>query len=72
MQRIILVTYKLVPIRADKFTIKSNLEERNIAKRDFVGLDCNAWVYDLFRPNEPYELRGIHPIGNWIGSLYKI
>lgn len=56
---------------ADKFTIKSNLEERNISKRDFVGLDCNAWVYDLFRPNEPYELRGIHPTGIGIDRYIK-
>lgn len=56
---------------ADKFTIKSNLEERNIAKRDFVGLDCNAWVYDLFRPNEPYELRGIHPTGIGLDRYIK-
>lgn len=56
---------------ADKFTIKANLEERNISQRDFVGLDCNAWVYDLFRPNEPYELRGIHPTGIGIDRYIK-
>ncbi len=38
-------------------------EGRSISKRDFTGLDCNAWVYDLFRPNEPYEARGTHPSG---------
>jgi hypothetical protein len=25
-----------------------------------------AWVYDLFRPREPYEARGVHPSGNGI------
>lgn len=56
---------------ADKFTIKANLEERTISQRDFVGLDCNAWVYDLFRPNEPYELRGRHPTGFGIDRYIK-
>jgi hypothetical protein len=30
------------------------------------GLPCRGsigWVYDLFRPDEPYEDRGIHPSG---------
>ena len=31
--------------------------------RDFTGLDPDGWVYDLFRPDEPYEARGIHPSG---------
>ncbi len=56
---------------ADGFTIKSNLTERSISKRDFVGLDCNAWVYDLFRPNEPYSMRGIHPSGTGIDRYIK-
>jgi hypothetical protein len=38
-------------------------EDDDISQRDFTGLDCNAWVYDLFRPDEPYELRGTHPSG---------
>ncbi|MDX1810689.1 MAG: hypothetical protein R3240_01960 [Gammaproteobacteria bacterium] len=32
-------------------------------KRDFTGMDCNAWVYDLFRSNEGYADRGTHPSG---------
>ncbi|HEX8576276.1 MAG TPA: hypothetical protein VF677_08285 [Flavobacterium sp.] len=32
--------------------------ETDIAERDFTGWDLNAWVYDLFRPQEPYEARG--------------
>lgn len=35
----------------------------DISKRDFVGWDFPAWVYDLFRPNEPYTSRGQHPSG---------
>jgi hypothetical protein len=38
-------------------------EGTDISKRDFTGLDFDAWVYDLFRPNEPYSNRGIHPSG---------
>ncbi len=38
-------------------------EGQNISGRDFTGLDCNAWVYDLFRPDEPYADRGTHPSG---------
>lgn len=32
-------------------------------RRDFTGTDCTAWVYDLHRPREPYEARGLHPTG---------
>lgn len=38
-------------------------ENQDISKRDFTGLDCDAWVYDLYRPNEPYTARGTHPSG---------
>ena len=38
-------------------------ENADVSERDFTGLDCNAWVYDLFRPDEPYEDRGPHPSG---------
>ena len=40
-----------------------NTEDEDVSKRDFTGLDCAAWVYDLFRPEEPYEARGTHPSG---------
>lgn len=43
-----------------------NSEDTDISKRDFTGLDCNAWVYDLFRPDEPYTARGVHPSGTGI------
>lgn len=41
-------------------------EDQDISKRDFTGLDCNAWVYDLFRPTEPYTARGVHPSGSGV------
>ena len=46
-------------------------EDDDISERDFTGLDCNAWVYDLFRPDEPYEQRGIHPSGVGIKRYIK-
>jgi hypothetical protein len=38
-------------------------EGADVERRDFTGLDPNGWVYDLFRPDEPYEARGVHPSG---------
>jgi len=39
------------------------LEGARVEVRDFTGLDPNGWVYDLFRPDEPYSARGVHPSG---------
>lgn len=44
----------------------ANNHEPTIAERDFVGWDFTAWVYDLFKPNEAYTVRGTHPNGNGI------
>ncbi|GHV19946.1 hypothetical protein FACS189494_02730 [Spirochaetia bacterium] len=38
-------------------------DSNDIAERDFTGNDVRAWVYDLFRPEEPYSARGIHSSG---------
>lgn len=38
-------------------------EGADIGKRDYTGLDCTSWVYDLYRPTEPYSARGTHPSG---------
>jgi hypothetical protein len=46
-------------------------EGRDIQKRDIVGMDFTAWVYDLFRPNEPYTGRGIHPSDTGIDRYIK-
>lgn len=49
---------------SDGTTEKENEKEgTNVRIRDFTGLDPDGWVYDLFRPDEPYEARGIHPSG---------
>jgi hypothetical protein len=47
-------------------TAEMNNTETDIASRDFTGYDMTAWVYDLFRPNEPYDIRGAHPSGTGI------
>ncbi len=44
---------------------------KTIALRDFVGWDFTPWVYDMFRPNEPYEARGTHPNGTGIDRAIK-
>lgn len=36
-------------------------------ERDFTGPDCTAWARDLFRPDEPYEARGVHASGDGLG-----
>jgi len=46
-------------------------EGTNIPKRDALGIDFTAWVYDLFRPTEPYEARGVHPSGVGIDRYIK-
>ena len=38
-------------------------EGTDVAARDFTGLDPVGWVYDLHRPDEPYQDRGRHPSG---------
>ncbi len=49
---------------ADTFTDKMNRQDgTSVSRRDFTGLDFTAWVYDLFRPNEAYAARGMHPSG---------
>src|SRR5690606_2409563 len=46
----------------DRTIDSMNVNGSEIANRDFVGWDFTAWVYDMFRPDEPYEDRGIHPL----------
>jgi hypothetical protein len=43
----------------------------SIADRDYVGWDFTPWVYDLHRPNEAYDARGMHPGGNGINRAIK-
>ena len=35
----------------------------SVPERDFAGLDCTAWAYELTTPDEPYADRGTHPSG---------
>jgi len=47
-------------------------EGKDIAKRDIVGMDFTAWVYDLYRPGEPYDSgRGVHPSGIGINRYIR-
>jgi hypothetical protein len=49
---------------SDGTTEKENERDgADIRRRDFTGLDPDGWVYDLFRPDEPYQARGTHPSG---------
>jgi hypothetical protein len=49
---------------SDSATAKANAADgTSITKRDITGLDCDGWTYDLFRPDEPYASRGVHPSG---------
>lgn len=56
---------------AEKTTEELNQKETELKIRDFTGLDFTAWVYDLFRPGEPYTARGIHPSGFGIDRYRK-
>lgn len=52
---------------SDQITDGYNATETDPADRDFTGMDCTAWAYDLDRPpDEPYQARGTHPLGNGI------
>jgi hypothetical protein len=57
---------------ADQLTDQlQRAEGTDIAKRDIVGMDFTAWVYDLYRPREPYGSRGLHPSGIGINRYIK-
>ncbi|MAE18895.1 hypothetical protein CMK12_08210 [Candidatus Poribacteria bacterium] len=56
----------------DELTDEFNQKEgRNIEVRDFTGHDFTAWVYDLHRPQEAYQKRGIHPAGVGLDRYIK-
>ena len=57
---------------ADVLTAEIEKEEgSDVSKRDILGMDFTAWVYDLYRPNEPYAARGIHPSDSGISRYIK-
>jgi len=49
-----LVTSPTDSAEVDSITIDANLKEKTIEERDISGHDFTAWVYHLFRPNEPF------------------
>jgi hypothetical protein len=53
-------------LSADAMAKSLNDDETDESSRDFTGFDFTAWVYDLFRPNEPYEDRGKHQTGEGV------
>jgi len=56
----------------DRLTDQMNASDgANVLGRDVAGWDFTAWVYDLYRPHEPYEARGIHPSGVGINRYIK-
>ncbi len=48
---------------SDALTDAENQLRLTEASRDFTGLDCTAWAYDVRRPDETYAARGAHPYG---------
>jgi hypothetical protein len=56
----------------DSLTDKANRDEKTIAERDISGHDFTAWVYHLFRPDEPLDARGPHPSGVGINRYIKV
>jgi len=56
----------------DSTTDKANRDETTIAQRDISGHDFTAWVYHLFRPDEPLDARGVHPSGVGINRYIKV
>jgi hypothetical protein len=57
---------------ADRQTDRMNRSEgADMSVRDFAGFDFTAWVYDLHRPEEPYQARGVHPSGVGIDRYIK-
>jgi len=46
-------------------------EGSDITKRDAVGLDFISYTYDLFRPDVPYQNRGLSPSGVGINRYVK-
>jgi hypothetical protein len=67
-----LVTSPTDSAMVDDMTDDANREEKTIAQRDISGHDFTAWVYHLFRDNEPFEARGPHPSGVGLNRYIKV
>lgn len=72
-----------LPIKAKNYGLASllNIDKRieNIYKneggqysRRLFGDAAINWVYDLFRPNEPYAARGPHPSGDGVARYITL
>ena len=56
----------------DADTDEANIQDgSDVERRDFTGHDFLGWVYDLHRPDEPYEARGMHPSGVGVNRYRK-
>ena len=65
---VLLHKYNVVNVDSD--SIKTYYEnDKGQESRFFSGFDTVNWVYELFRPNEPYAARGLHPSGD--GSVAR-
>jgi hypothetical protein len=67
-----MVTSREDSAEVDSLTIDANRKEKSIAQRDVSGHDFTAWVYHLFRQDEPFEARGPHPTGLGIDRYIKV
>jgi hypothetical protein len=66
------VTGRADSAEIDSLTDDANMKEKRIAERDLSGHDFTAWVYHLFRPDEPLEARGVHPSGVGVNRYIKV
>jgi hypothetical protein len=67
----IYVIFSADPNEVNIRTDQMNAAENSVSSRDFTGFDMAGWVYDLFRPDEPYAARGSHPSGIGINRYRK-
>lgn len=49
--------------KKENYDAANEANENTVSSRDYVGWDFTPWVYDLFKPDEPYTARGTHPSG---------
>lgn len=52
---------------SDSLTVElERFEGKDVEKQDFTGMDFVAWIYDLSRPDEAYNMRGYSSYGGGI------
>jgi hypothetical protein len=67
-----MVTSPTDSAEVDSLTIDANIKETTVAKRDVSGHDFTAWVYHLFRQDEPFDARGPHASGVGLDRYIKV